>query len=81
MGGKNENLFRQAIGITPSMTDAQKEAQEELEVKAIAVLDQDFMRIYNYKQKLRRLRRITTDEMPWRAQVKLQLFVKYYLYY
>ncbi|KAI0218023.1 hypothetical protein LSAT2_030238 [Lamellibrachia satsuma] len=53
------------------MTDAQKEAQEELEVKAIAVLDQHFLKLYHYKQKLRRLRRITTDETPWRAQLNL----------
>ena len=62
-------VLLQPIGVTPSMTDSQKEAQEELEVKAIAVLDEHFMRLFHAKTKLKRLRRITTDEMPWRAQV------------
>ncbi|KAK7503699.1 hypothetical protein BaRGS_00005238, partial [Batillaria attramentaria] len=68
-GGKKQKY--KALGVTPSMTEAAKQAQEEAEIKAIDKLNLYFLDLYQGVTRKRRLRRIMQDEMPWRCQLSM----------
>ena len=53
------------------MTDSQKQAQEEIEIKALDLLTLYLMDMYHARNRKRKLRRHLTDERPWRASLGL----------
>ncbi|KAL8594729.1 hypothetical protein ACOMHN_051675 [Nucella lapillus] len=59
------------LGITTTMTEAQKQAQEQKELRSLEVLGIFFVDMYHNSIRRRRLRRITADEMPWRCQINM----------
>ncbi|XP_046336681.2 cilia- and flagella-associated protein 54-like isoform X2 [Haliotis rufescens] len=59
------------IGITPHMTDAARHAQEEAELKALEKLSLYLPDAYRTANRRRRMRKISTDELPWRTQLSI----------
>ena len=53
------------------MTDSQRQTQEELELRAIEILQIHFTEMYLMKHRRRKLRKFSVDEMPWRSQLNM----------
>lgn len=59
--------------VNTTMTDAQRHAQEEAELKAIETFSTYFPDMFRQWHKKRKLRKMTVDELPWRCQVLQQI--------
>ena len=53
------------------MTEAERAAQEALEVRAVELLSLRLVELYSSKQRRRKLRKISMEERPWRSQLNL----------
>ncbi|KAK6177089.1 hypothetical protein SNE40_015265 [Patella caerulea] len=61
-----------------NMSDAARHALEDKENKAIEALSLYFADMYRSAHKKRRMRKIHTDELPWRSQMKIVLGMSYF---
>nr|XP_022298603.1 cilia- and flagella-associated protein 54-like isoform X2 [Crassostrea virginica] len=59
------------VMVNANMTDGQRHAQEEAELKAIETFSTYFPDMFRQWHKKRKLRKMTVDEMPWRCQLVL----------
>nr|XP_034306398.1 cilia- and flagella-associated protein 54 isoform X5 [Crassostrea gigas] len=59
------------VMVNTTMTDAQRHAQEEAELKAIETFSTYFPDMFRQWHKKRKLRKMTVDELPWRCQLVL----------
>ncbi|XP_056000170.1 cilia- and flagella-associated protein 54-like isoform X4 [Ostrea edulis] len=59
------------VMVNSSMTDSQRQAQEEAELKAIEIFTTYFPDMFRQWHRKRKLRKMTVDEMPWRCQLVL----------
>lgn len=64
-------LLLQPVGITPNMSDTERMAQEALELRALELLSLRLLELYANRTRRRKLRRVSQDERPWRAQLYL----------
>lgn len=71
VGGKGKKTKYKALRVTASMTEAQKLAQEQVELKALECLGTYFVDLFHNSNRKQRLRKTTIEEMPWRCQLNL----------
>ncbi|XP_078309886.1 cilia- and flagella-associated protein 54-like isoform X5 [Crassostrea virginica] len=59
------------VMVNANMTDGQRHAQEEAELKAIETFSTYFPDMFRQWHKKKKLRKMTVDELPWRCQLVL----------
>ncbi|XP_053377953.1 cilia- and flagella-associated protein 54-like isoform X4 [Mercenaria mercenaria] len=60
-----------ALHVNQNMSDAARQAQEEAEVKALEKVSQHLPDMFRGWHRKKRLRKICTDEMPWKCQLNI----------